>query len=73
MHEITQASLAEDPKTKFHCVCCDKVLKNHATIQWVEMTESGVYYKTTSTLPEGEVSQGCFPMGSACYRKAKPI
>lgn len=73
MHELTTAALAEDSATRFECQCCGKALKNHGTIQWVEMSESGNYYKTTSTMPEGEVSQGCFPMGASCYRAAKPL
>lgn len=72
MHDMTAAALAENAATKFECACCGKVLKNHATIQWAEMTEGGEFYKVTSTLPEGETSQGCFPMGASCYRAAKP-
>jgi hypothetical protein len=73
MHELTAAALAEDSSTKFQCACCGKALKNHANIKWVEMSESTTFYKLTSTMPDDEVSQGCFPMGDACYRAAKPL
>lgn len=73
MHELTATVLDADPKFTFRCQCCDKVLKNHGSIEWVELTEEGAMYKLTSTIPDTERSQGCFPMGRGCYRAAKPL
>ena len=73
MHELTAAALAEDSAARFECACCGKALKNHGTIQWVEMTEGGEFYKLSSVIPDDENSQGCFPMGASCYRAAKPL
>lgn len=48
------------------CVVCGQVFKDESNAEWLEMNA-----KTGQLVLQGEVeeSQGCFPVGSGCYRK----
>jgi hypothetical protein len=51
--------------TKIRCTRCDEVL-NPNKVEWRELSNTdGKYYVN---LPEGHISQGGFPFGTACAK-----
>jgi hypothetical protein len=50
-----------------HCERCGEKL-DRAKAVWLELSNTTCLYHPDGKLPEGEVSQGCFPFGSACAR-----
>lgn len=71
MHPMTVEALAHGALQPFRCECCDRELNTH-TMTWLERhSRTGEWAEPGSTTwSDGPESQGHFPFGKACAKRA---
>jgi hypothetical protein len=58
----------EEALCELRCERCGEWLKRERIV-WLELSNTDGLYRKPGALPEGHVSQGGFPFGSACARR----